>query len=623
MDKRRILVWVGSVAAGLEALIAVGGAPFSADAVESYLLTNSVMGIGFAVCGSILAFQRSRNPIGWLLLAAGLAHLTTAAASAILPHWGSRLLVTVFYFAWPWGICLFLPLALQLFPTGRPVSPRWRWLIVVTIAAGTGFAALMATDPTPFPVLSYLGFGLPAALEPPLNAAPLIGFIGAITALIVRYRRGDERTRRQLLWLVLALIAAVALNLPRWVVGDGPILLLLAIALIPAAITIAILRYQLLDIRLVVSRALLYLTLTVAVIAAYVGLVAALDAVLRSAGAPVIATLLIALAFNPVRIWSQRLVDRMFYGSRSDPVGAVSQVGARLAATSDLAGVLEATRSALRLPFAAVRHDGRELASAGQPPAELHAVPLVFHGHQAGELIVGARSGERSLGSADLAVLDLLAAPLAAALEAQASRERIVAAREEERLRLHRDLHDGLGPALTGAAFKADAAQNLVGGSPERAAELMSSLRADLRTAIEDVRRVVYGLRPPALDELGLPGALRRYGESLPLLVTYDLPAAMPMLPAAVEVAAYRIATEALTNVTRHAGAGGAHVTLVVNSALHLSIADDGSATGAWSPGVGLASMRERALELGGTCIVGPTPGGGRVTATLPLEVPS
>jgi signal transduction histidine kinase len=257
-------------------------------------------------------------------------------------------------------------------------------------------------------------------------------------------------------------------------------------------------------------------------------------------------------------------------------------------------------------------------------------VPLVFHGARVGELIVGVRPGDRRLTTADQAVLDLLAAPLATALhastlaeEVQASRERIVAAREEERRRLHRDLHDGLGPALTGAGFKADAAHNLVATSPEQAGALLAELRRDIREAIDDVRRLVYGLRPPALDELGLAGALRRHGDTLPLAVTIDAPATLPALPAAVEVAVYRIGTEALTNVARHAKAGTAHVELAIDSAVRLSIMDDGTPDGPWIPGVGLTSIRERAAELGGTSTAGPTPTGGRVVAVLPLAVPA
>ena len=264
------------------------------------------------------------------------------------------------------GVCLFLPLALQVFPTGRPVSARWRWLLRATVAVGVLFTAAMSTGSEPLiiadrAVHSYIELPFYDALGPlwfAANLAPLFALLGAIAALVVRYRRGDEQLRRQLLWLVWALIVAVGLNLPRWLVGGGPILLLLAVPLVPAAITVAILRHRLLDIRLVLSRTVLYLLLSVAVIGAYAGLLTLFDVLLRGAGAPLLATLLIALAFNPARVWMQRRVDRLLYGSRSDPVLAVSQVGSRLAA-DDLSGVLDGIRDALRRPFAALRRDGR------------------------------------------------------------------------------------------------------------------------------------------------------------------------------------------------------------------------------------------------------------------------
>jgi signal transduction histidine kinase len=616
------------------------------ELVSTYLLTNAAMGTGFALCGGILAFQRPRNPIGWLLTAAGLAHLTSAALFGVIGYgvpraWSEGLLgvlASVSLLAWPWGLTLLLPLALQLFPDGRLVGPGWRWPFLATVVFGVGFVLAMGVDPAAQtvdgrvirPWLALPGYERLDLVWVAANFASIVGLVTAIAGLVVRYRRGDDHLRRQLLWLVLALVVAVGLNLPRWFVGDGPILLLLAVPLVPIAITIAILRYRLLDIRLVVSRAVLYLVLSLAVVVAYTGLIAALDAVLRGAGAPVLATLLIALAFNPARVRLQRAVDRLFYGARSDPVHAVSQIGARLAATDDLGGVLEGIREALRLPFAALRRDGREVAAAGTPPAILHTVPLAFRGGRVGELVIGARRGEQALSAADLGVIGLLAAPMAAALHAtalaaelQASRERIVAAREEERRRLHRDLHDGLGPTLTGAGYKADAAHNVLTSAPDRAGDLIDELRVDIRAAIDDVRRVVYALRPPALDQFGLVGALRRHCDPLPLAVSFDAPDTLPPLPAAVEVAAYRIATEALTNVTRHARARTARITIAVDSALQLSIVDDGTTDSPWLPGVGLTSIRERAAELGGTCVAGPTGAGGEVRATLPAAVPA
>jgi signal transduction histidine kinase len=167
--------------------------------------------------------------------------------------------------------------------------------------------------------------------------------------------------------------------------------------------------------------------------------------------------------------------------------------------------------------------------------------------------------------------------------------------------------------------LKADAATNLIATDPTAATALVAGLRADIGDAIADVRRVVYGLRPPALDEIGLTGALRRHCASLPLQVDLAAPDPMPALPAAVEVAAFRIITEALTNVARHTNARTVQIELTIDDALRLSIIDDGPDVGEWVAGVGLTSMRERAAELGGTCAVGPTGHGGMVSAMLPL----
>jgi len=239
------------------------------------------------------------------------------------------------------------------------------------------------------------------------------------------------------------------------------------------------------------------------------------------------------------------------------------------------------------------------------------------------------RSGQWRLDPADRAVLELLAAPLAVAVratalseEVQSSRERIVGAREEERCRLRRDLHDGLGPALTGIAFGADAAGNLLRTDPERSAELLTQLRTQAGEAIADVRRLVYELRPPSLDELGLVGALQRHVEQRQTgpVVAIEAPSQLPALPAAVEVAAYRIAMEALTNAARHSGADRIEVRLSCNGGLEIDVTDDGPALAPWTPGVGLTSIGERATELGGRWSAGPSGGGGRVWARLPLE---
>jgi signal transduction histidine kinase len=238
-----------------------------------------------------------------------------------------------------------------------------------------------------------------------------------------------------------------------------------------------------------------------------------------------------------------------------------------------------------------------------------------------------------TLAAADADVLRIVAPLLAQTLRAQAlardlqaSRNAAITAIEEERRRLRRDLHDGLGPTLSGVAFATDAARNQLTGDPAAADALLEKLRADTSEAIAEVRRLVEGLRPPALDELGLLGAVRQHAATLhadggaPLQITISAPEPLPELSAAAEVTAYRIVVEALTNVARHAAATTASVELSVNGDdLRLSVQDDGRSSSTWRPGVGMSSMRERAEQVGGTLSARSRADGGRVEARIPL----
>jgi two-component system NarL family sensor kinase len=622
-----------------------------------FVPTNAAISLSLAVAGWPIATYRPGNRVGWLLLGGGCSYASTAAGIPLLrcvanagwhgPLW--RVVATVTNGGWTWALTLFIPLTLLLFPDGGLLSRRWRWLFGVIAVNALAFAALGvgAGESASAGVAGYLTASERVAgqlswVSPLTTVATLVTYVSVAVCIVLRFRRGADRVRRQLLWVMLALLLVVVLACVSPLLPDTD-LTIFPLALIPLSILVAIFRYQLLDIRLVFSRSVLYLLLTAAAIGAYLAVVGALGQLLSAQvalGPSVVATLLIAVAFNPFRVWLQRRVDRAVYGARQDPVRAMAEVGARLGevgtpAGAGLDGVLEALCQVMRLPSAAIVARGTQHASYGQAPAVLHSTPLRHGEEQLGELIVGLRHGEPRLDPADERVLGLLAAPIAVAAHASElaselsqSRQRVISGREEERRRLRRDLHDGLGPVLTGVALNAEAALRLVRHDPARSETLLGELRDQATGALADIRRLVYGLRPPALDSMGLAGALREYATVLsrragaaPLMVSVDVPEPLGDLPAAAEVAAYRIVTEGLANVTRHSSAATAVVTLTVGDGeLHVAVHDDGmNVGGGYQPGVGLTSIRERAAELGGRCTIQLDRTGGRIDVHLPL----
>jgi signal transduction histidine kinase len=274
----------------------------------------------------------------------------------------------------------------------------------------------------------------------------------------------------------------------------------------------------------------------------------------------------------------------------------------------------------------------------GKPTTDPITLPLTYQGETVGRLVVARRSPGEALSEMDDRLLRNIAQQAGIAVydakltaDLQRSRQQLVTNREEERRRLRRDLHDGLGPSLASLLLEARVLRRMISQDPAAAEQLAEEMQRDIRATIEDIRRVVHELRPPALDDLGLVSALTVMAAKLDqletvagsgLAVTIDAADNLPPLPAAVEVAAYRIIQEALTNVVHHAHARRATVQLWIDEDLHIEVRDDGRGfTGGREGGVGLHSMRERAAELGGTWSIARQPGGGTlVRATLPIR---
>ncbi len=535
------------------------------------------------------------------------------------------------------------------FPDGWfvPLWTRWLTLALIALAAPSYF----------FPDSPASVGEWPAVLQLPFYLI----WMGSLVAVQVYHYRSvsDPAQRQQTKWVVFGFAAAVvgflaAISVYPFLSQPGPLAYLagntviyLSMLMIPLSISVAILRYRLFDIDLIINRTLVYGALTACVVGLYILVVGYLGTVFRVEGNllfSLIATGVVAVLFAPLRERLQRTVNRLMYGERDDPYAVVSRLGERLEATlapeAVLPTIVETVKEALRLPYAAIalerEGDSEVVATAGEPVEKPIRLPLAYQNELIGELLLAPRVGEEAFSDADRRLLEYLARQAGVAAHAvrltvdlQLSRERLVTAREEERRRLRRDLHDGLGAQLAGLNVQAGVLRRLIPQDPEAADELVMELRDELRAAIGDIRRLVYDLRPPALDDLGLAGALdrlaERYGaEGEGLRVLVKTPEELPPLPAAVEVAVYRIAQEALTNVVRHARAGECMVRLDTPERwLRMEITDDGAGIAEeHEAGVGLLSMRERAAELGGNCVVeSPLAGGTRLLVRLPLVV--
>lgn len=401
---------------------------------------------------------------------------------------------------------------------------------------------------------------------------------------------------------------------------------------------------------------MVYGTLTLCIVGIYVLVVGTLGILFQARGnllISLVATGLVAVLFQPLRHRLQRSVNRLVYGERDDPYAVLSRLGQRLEATlapeSVLPTIVETVAQALKLPYAAIsmKYDDEATlaASYGVAGDELVRLPLLYQAEPLGELLLAPRAPGEAFSAADKRLLTDLSHEAGVAVHAvrlnadlqrltvdlQRSRERLVLAREEERRRLRRNLHDGLGPTLAALALTASTVEDLIPSDPLAASRLVAELQNEIRATVGDIRRLAYELRPSTLDELGLVAAIReranqlssmqRAGTEAGLQVSVEAPDNLPALPAAIEVAAYRIVQEALTNVTRHAQARTCIVRLSLSDVLQVEILDDGIGLPAErEAGVGLLSMRERAAELSGTCVIEKRNGSGtRSSAQLPF----
>ncbi len=632
-----------------------------------YAATGAIFGL----CSGVVLAQNRRQAFGWVLGGIGVFWSLDGLAQSYV-RFGIRqdeVLAGINLALWFLNrIGAFLPMTLALmlliFPTGALPTGRWGTIGRATLAtmALAGLLAVLApangrvTDVALPPGVDLDAGSLPlpvALIEVALPAAVLMSVLGVLVAMasvVARYRASAGLERDRLRWLAWAVVVmAVLISLSSFsdlsAVRDGSLFLLTVLPAI--AMTIGIVKPQVVPVVDLLLGTLVFSVLAVVLVAVDLLIVAAIDLALADSLSQKQVVLVVllptVLLYGPLRMRLSVLIRRLVLGERDAPYDVVANLASTLERSDEpaeaLAAVAEAVASTFGIGYVRVevdRLDGaRMTATRGTRPHAVRELPIIYRDQEVGRVVLPVRGLRSWLSSrdeqllADLvrqAVTALRTSQLAAAL--QDNRERLVVAREEERRRIRRDLHDGLGPSLSGVVYQLESARLLVAKDPVAARETIETLSGHVQDVVADVRRLVHDLRPPALDDRGLVGALTQLAERMGVEGTAVRVEAddLGSLPAAVEVAVFRIVGEALTNIGRHAAAETASVRLVREPAtLLVEVADDGVGIAPEAQaGVGLISLRERAAELGGRSeVLCPPSGGTLVRAWLPLSYAS
>jgi signal transduction histidine kinase len=674
--RARTARWVaGCIAAGSIALMAGGLALAYADRqLVPARVTNwdfsdvfgQVTNMAVPVVGFVLASRRPANRIGWLALAAGLGLGLSRFASS----YGLRALVAApgslpagravaWLSNWIWVIPLaVIAFVFLLFPTGRLRSRRWRvaaWFVGGAFALITGGVLVGATrywsHPFTSQAPSFLNaffFLVPAALAV------------SVAAVVVRFVQSVGEERLQLKWFAAAALLVVAAFIPSVVTNSAAaaVLVDLAFLCVNAAVAIAVLKYRLYDIDLVISKAVLYGSLAVFITAVYVGLVVGVGALAGNTRSPLLAALaaaVVAIAFQPVHQWAGRLANRVVYGRRASPYQVLSDFARRIGGTYSAGDVLpqmaqivaagtgaervvvwlrvddelrpEASSDASPHP-APLLIDGQSLPCL--PDSDM-SVPVVHQGELLGAISIAMPKAEplRPAGQqlvADVASQAGLVLSNAGLIEdLRASRQRLVTAQDEARRRLERNIHDGAQQDLVALAIKIQLADMTV-EDPTQTRHILGELKAGAAGALENLRDLARGIYPPLLADLGLAAALNAQASksAVPVAVEAD---GIGRFPQDMEAAVYFCCLEALQNTAKYAHATQARICLQAQEgSLCFTVSDDGAGYDArHTPlGSGLRNMADRLAALGGRLEVRSGPGlGTTITGHLPAPVPN
>jgi len=667
--------------------------PTSVGGLSQLFVTVAVMAflLAFATVGALVASRVPANPVGWLLLGSALAYTLATVATGLpaprtsAPAWyaaDADLAGQPLYTA---GLALGF-LTLLLFPTGSLPSRRWRWAGWLIGAGWLLFTVGQTLGPArlpDFPAPNPAAVGGPAGRAlGALQAGQLLAIAGGVLAcisLIVRFRRSEAVVRKQVEWLAYAaavvvagLVASVLLQLrPPTETLDNYAngVVSLTLASIPVAMGIAILTRRLYDIDVIVNKSVVYLSLAAFITAVYIALVVGIGQAVGQQGKAgfglsIIATAVVAVAFQPVRERVQRLANRLVYGKRATPYEALSAFADQIGATVPAEELLPRLARVLAEATGAVRTQvwladgGRLRLEAAHPagnagdaergsvvialpprglpefPGATRAFEVSHAGERLGALTLAKRPGEAltpvegrlAAQLAGQAGLVLRNARLADQLrgrmaELRASRRRIVEAADGERRRLERNIHDGAQQQLVALSVMTRLAETTADGDQEGARAMLVQAQADAAGALENLQDLARGIYPPLLAEQGLAAALAAPARRSPVPVTVDADG-LGRYPQEAEAAVYFCVLEALQNVAKYAAASQAAVRLAGRAdALEFSVTDDGAGFDAGSAGygTGLQGMADRLAALGGDLQVRSRPGHGTaVTGRLP-----
>jgi signal transduction histidine kinase len=648
----RRLRWPWLALAAFVVLAAVGaaakraaGGPLAEDALFIVIF------FGYGVAGALIATRMPGNRIGALLLyVSGISALAFAASQVAAlrmldGHAGASegWLLLVGDTGWLFGLLPGLLLLLQLFPDGRPLDGRWRWLVWGTFGLlGFFMLALLGLPDVGETDVHTLPNPLFVAALGPLGDAIVVGFyafivlmLASVVALVVRFRRSEGGERQQIRWMAFAAVLVLAtFILSEVLTGVGwsdtatSVVAAIGIAGVPAAIGIAVLRYHLWDLDIVVRKAVLAAFVVVILMAAF-GVVSyvAQATVDLGANTDVIVAALVGLAAFPAFRLARRLADRVVYGGRATPYEVLAGFADRVDVWLGHDGTeeLAATWPVDASPAASVAEGGERSA----------VYPIEFNGELLGRLGARMGPGERMNGTDHKLIANLAAqaGPLlhnvsltetlkARLAELHAARRRLVAAQDEERRRLERNIHDGAQQQLVALAVKLRLADATIDRDTSAAHAMLATLQEDATTALEDLRDLARGVYPPLLADQGLAAALDAQARRSPVPVHVRADG-IGRLPVEVEAAVYFTCLEGLQNVAKYAEASAVDVALArVNGHLEFSVRDDGRGfdPAAITYGTGLQGMADRLAALDGDLEISSAPGRGTtITGRVPV----